>query len=146
MSASDAQHQRQPPLRTRLERAAEGLSYTSEIDAPFEYVCAARAAGADGGGAPAAREVAALFGADPGEPLGERTLEEFFARHVERVDPHDAPSRALIPRYAALREALRQSLRGARAVRVGAVEVRCYVVGLDADGNVAGLATRALET
>src|SRR5215208_3822260 len=128
-------------LRERLERAADGLLYTSEIDVPFEYVCAARRAGASAAAAPPdAREVAALFGAGGDEPLGERTLDDFFARHIERVDPADGPSMALVPRFEALKAALRESLRDARAVRVGKVEVRCYVVGLDARGDVAGLA------
>jgi hypothetical protein len=132
-------------LRAHLERAAEGLTYTSEIDAPFEFVSAPRRSGG-GGGPLTAREVATLFGAGAEEPVGERTLDAFFARHIERVDPHDAASLALAPRYAALKAALGESLGDARAVRVGSVEVRCYVVGLDARGDVAGLATRALET
>ena len=131
-------------LRERLERAAEGLLYTSETDAPFEYVSAPRRGGA--GGELTAAEVAALFAGGDGGPVGERTLDKFFARHIERVDPHDAASVALVPRYEALKAALRESLGSVRAVRVGAVEVRCFVVGLDARGDVAGLATRAVET
>ena len=131
-------------LRAHLERAAEGLTYTSEIDAPFEFVYAPRRGG--GAGPLTAREAASLLGAGAEEPVGERTLDAYFARHVERVDPHDAASMALVPRYAALKAALGESLGDARAVRVGSVEVRCYVVGLDARGDVAGLATRALET
>ncbi len=128
--------------RRRLERAAAGLVYTSESDYPFTYVAFAADA--------AAPLTEAAFRRAAGVPADSaveaRTLDEFFARHIERVDPNDAAAVALVPRYRALRRALRTSVRGARAFRVGGVVIRCYVVGVDARGDVVGLATTAVET
>jgi hypothetical protein len=37
-------------------------------------------------------------------------------------------------------------LRDARVYRLGKIEVRCYIAGLDGAGNIAGLKTVAVET
>jgi hypothetical protein len=37
----------------------------------------------------------------------EITLDELLARHIEHVDAHDVESQRLIPRYEALRDAIR---------------------------------------
>jgi hypothetical protein len=129
-------------VRRRLERAAAGLLYTSESDYPFDYVDLPAAA--DAPLTVAAFRTAAGVPADV--DVEERTLDDFFARHIERVDPSDPAAVALVPRYRALRNALRTSVRGARVFRVGRVVVRCYVVGVDRRGHVVGLATTAVET
>jgi len=81
-----------------------------------------------------------------GEVVEARTLDDFFARHIERVDPNDAVAVALVPRYERLKRTIRTSVRDARVFRVGTIAIRCYVVGLDPWGNVVGLATTAVET
>ena len=114
--------------RTRLERAAEGLPYLSEGDAPFEYVELA--------------EVPVPAGAR----VQEVTLDRFFRGHIEESDPSDPAARALHDRYVALRDTIREVLPDARVIRVGEVEIRCYVVGSAPSGGLAGLATTAWET
>lgn len=131
-----------PALRARIERAAEGLTYTSESDRPFEYVFLADA----GERPPGARPFAAIVGAAPGAPVEERSLDDFFARHAETADPHDLEAQRVRPRYEALRALLRAELRGATVYRVGRVEVACWVVGGDGRGNLAGVRTVAIET
>ncbi|HEY0094158.1 MAG TPA: nuclease A inhibitor family protein [Archangium sp.] len=110
--------------RERLEQAAAGLVYTSEGDAPFEWVELAEAPGG-------AREV---------------TLERFFAGHIEESDPNDPASQALVERYRSLRETLRETFPDIRVFRVGEVEIRCYLVGRAPGGGLAGLATTAWES
>lgn len=128
--------------RRRLERAAAGLLYTSESDYPFDYVVFPANA--------AAPLTDAAFRAAAGVPadslVEEITLDAFFARHIERVDPNDAAAVALVPRYRALKRTIRASVRGARVFRVGRIAIRCYVVGVDARGNVVGLATTSIES
>ncbi|HWJ23768.1 MAG TPA: nuclease A inhibitor family protein [Gemmatimonadaceae bacterium] len=133
--------------RARLERAVAGLVYSSEGDAPFTYVELAPPGAVAEPVSPAL--VARLAGAPAGSRLEERTLDAFLARHRGRVDPADAAAQALRPRYDALAAVLRETLADPRAVRVvvpGRAEVRCYVVGRDARGAIAGLATTAIET
>lgn len=129
-------------IRLRLERAAAGLLYTSESDYPFTfYHRSARTT---------APLTVAVFRATAGVPadsvVDEVSLDSFLARHIERVDPADSAAVALVPRYRALKRALRETVRSPRVFRVGRIAIRCYVVGVDAFGNVAGFETVAIET
>jgi hypothetical protein len=128
-------------VRQRLERAAEGLVYISESDAPFRWVELAN----PGPGPLDAATVARLTGA-PGGKVEQRTLERFFAGHIEHADPADPTAQANLGRYRALRDALGTELKDAAAFRIGQVELRCLLVGRLPDGAVGGLETQALET
>ena len=131
-----------PVLRERLEREAEGLTYSSESDRPFEYFFLPGA----GDRPPGVEAFARLVGAEPASPLEERDLDEFFLRHAETSDPYDAEAQRIRPRYEALRETLRNELRWTTVYRIGRIEVQCYVVGGDGRGNLAGVRTVAVET
>jgi len=134
--------ERAAATRQRLERAATGLLYTSESDFPFTYVALPAAAHA-----PLTEATfRAAAGVPVDSPVEQRTIDEFFARHIERVDPSDAAAVALVPRYRRLREVLRTSVRGATVFRVGQIAIRCYIVGVDHRGHVVGLVTTAVET
>jgi Nuclease A inhibitor-like protein len=127
-------------LRGQVEAAAEGLTYTSESDRPFEFFFLA----GGGDGPPGAEAFGRAIGA-PG-PVEERRLDDFFMRHIETIDPADTEAQRMRPRYEALRETLRTELRGTTVYRTGRIEVQCYVVGGDGKGNLAGVRTVAIET
>lgn len=129
-------------IRDRLAQAAQGLTYTSESDRPFEPFTLP---GGAAGWPYAADEFARRIGAAVGAPVEERTLQRFFAPHIDNVDPYDRASQALRPRYEALRAQL-AGLREVRVFRIGRVEIDCYVVGDDGAGNLVGLHTVAVET
>jgi hypothetical protein len=129
-----------PALRERLERAAEGLTYTSESDRPFEFFFLAGA----GEVPPGAEAFGTLVGA--AGVVEERGLDDFFMRHIETIDPADTEAQRIRPRYEALRETLRTALRGTTVYRTGRIEVQCHVVGGDGKGNLAGMRTVAIET
>jgi hypothetical protein len=129
-------------IRARLERAADGLLYTSESDYSFVWFHAA-------GPVPAPLTPAALLaaaGEAPDEPVEVISLDDFFARHIERVDPYDSVAVSLVPRYRHLRETIRLTVPDVRVFRVGRIQVRCYVVGVTAGGEVVGVSTVAIET
>jgi hypothetical protein len=68
-------------------------------------------------------------------------------QHIARVDPQDARSRALIPRYEALAEALTGSFPLLRVFRIGTIEIRVLMLGNDPlTGEISGLSTVAVET
>lgn len=127
-------------LRARLEGAAEGLTYGSESDRPFDFFFL------PGGGdqPPGAEAFGRLVGAEGA--VEERGLDDFFMRHIETSDPYDTESQRIRPRYEALRETLKRELHGTTVYRTGRIEVQCYVVGGDGRGNLAGLRTVAVET
>ena len=130
-------------IRHRLEQAAEGLTYTSESDRPFEpFELAGGAAGWPYG----VDEFARRIGAPAGARREESALQRFFAPHIESTDPYDAQTQALRPRYEVLRALLSSSLREVRVFRIGSIEIDCYVVGDAGGGKLSGLHTVAVET
>lgn len=148
--------------RALLERAAANLTYTSESDHPFVWffqVVARTQTDAPTSELdeitfvpdPSTRALTVddfrtLLEVPPTEQVEVVSLDAFFARHIENVDSADPVAVALVPRYLALRETLRQSLEGVQVYRVGRIVIRCYLVGIDRDGNLAGLTTTAVET
>ena len=133
-------------IRARLELASGDLLYTSESDYPFTWF-----AGAPPASVPLALPLSigtmrAVVGAPPDAPAEVISLDAFFARHIERVDPYDSAAVALVPRYVALRETIRRTLPGVQVFRIGAIQVHCYAVGVDREGHVVGLETIAIET
>lgn len=130
-------------LRERLERAAEGLVYTSESDRPFEFFSLA---GGAAEGVPPGEEFARMLGVPEGTRVEERTVEDFLMRHIETSDPWDTEAQRIRPRYEHLRKVLETELGGARVYRLGVIEIDCYVVGSDMRGNLAGVRTVSVET
>jgi hypothetical protein len=129
-------------IRRRLDRAADGLLYTSESDYPFEYFF--HPAAVEGALTPETFRLALAL--PPDAAVEERSIDEFFARHIERADPNDPVAQALVPRYRHLKRTVERTVAGPRVFRVGAILIRCYVVGTDERGNVVGLTTFAVET
>jgi hypothetical protein len=130
-------------LREELERASSGLVYSSESDRPFEFF-SQRYPGKSG--APSAADFARLIEAPSEELVEVRSLEKFFARHTTTSDPYDGEAQKIRPRYEELVRVISRNLRDVKVYRVGKIEVSCYIAGLDADGNLAGLKTVAVET
>ena len=130
------------PYRSELETAAEGLVFSSEADHPLEYFYVP-ASLEEALTVPAFRSV---MGIPAAAAIDERPLDEFLAHHIERVDPADAASLALVPRYQQLKDTLRESLNSPAVFCVGQVSKRCYLAGTDERGNVVGLVTTAVET
>ena len=129
-------------MRERLERAASGLVYVSEADHPFEFFSLPEG-GPDDLSPP---RFLSLIGTPPYTPVEERTLDEFFSGHIERSDPNDPVAQSNRKRYRRLKRLLRDTLGDVRVLRVGRVELRCYIVGVEPCGTLAGLVTTVVET
>lgn len=129
-------------LPARLEAAAAGLFYVSETEAPFRYVAFPGA----GGQALERERLRALLALPAETPVAELPAERFFAPLVEPSDPNDPVAVENAGRFRSLHETLATQLTGLRAFRVGRAEVRYYLLGATAAGDVAGLATEATET
>ena len=130
----------EPGIRAKLEDAARGLLYTSESDRPFCFVSVPR---------PAGDLTAASFAAAVGVPEGpveEQSLDAFLARHIERAPTGDPAMQTLKSKYETLKSELRRLLTDVRVFRVGTIEIRCFAVGDDGRGHLAGVETVAVET
>ena len=119
-----------------IQKAAAGLLYPSESDAPFDLV---RWDAANGDPSPAT--VAALAGGTgkrKARPVEEVAPDEFFAALAETDDA---------ARFRTLERALRKSLTDLHVYRVGgSPKVDIYVLGRAASGDWLGLHTTSVET
>jgi Nuclease A inhibitor-like protein len=144
-------------LREELEKAAAGLNYSSESDYPFRFFAL-----------PAEDEtdltpqgflnrigVSQQFIDEVNLPIDrlveERTLDGFFPTDDDLAEYHGTDSSdpkiaSESKRFRKLEAVLRKRLRGVKVLRVGQVEIRCYIAGLDEHGDIAGLVTTAIET
>ena len=144
-------------LREELEKAAAGLRYTSESDYPFQFFTL-----------PAEGEndltpqgflnrlgVSQQFLDEINLPIDrlieERTLDGFFPTEdalagYQGTDTSDPKVVAESKRFRKLEAVLRKRLRGVKVLRVGQVEIRCYIAGFDEHGAISGLVTTAIET
>jgi hypothetical protein len=127
-------------LKRSLSEASTGLIYISETDAgitPFE-------------GGPAGEVTAANLlaqaGAAADSPVEERGFDEIFERLTRVYDGAGEEQAARANRFAALKDLLAQNLRDLKVFKVGRIQVDIYMVGLDADGNLSGVKTQAVET
>lgn len=118
-------------LKASISGASAGLIYISETDAevtPFEGGPA---------GAVTAADLLAQTGHAADAAVEERGFEEIFARLMRG----DAAAG-----FGALKGVLEQNLRDLKVFKVGKIQLDVYIVGLDADGNLSGVQTKAVET
>lgn len=108
-------------------KAADGLLYPSETDAPFDAV--------RWGGKGTLDEAVAKVAA--GRPVEETTAGDFF----EELEASDEGER-----WKALREAIEGELDGVRVFRIGERRVDVYVVGRTRSGEWTGVHTVSVET
>jgi nuclease A inhibitor-like protein len=155
--ANQAVKRQAPSLRQELEQAAADMAYISESDRPFQFFTLP----GEGEGDLSAEGfllrlgVSQQFIDDFGVPVAklieERTVEDFLPSDddlAERAggEANDPQLIAEQKRYRNLKAVLQKRLRGVKVFRVGTVEIRCYIAGLDQDGNLSGLVTTAIET
>jgi len=110
-----------------LKKAADGLLFPSETDAPFDAFVWDK-------GANSAATIAKLAGEPAKTPHRSLSLADFLQ------DLNDEPE------FKALLTTLEALLTGITVHRFGTDEPHYYIVGTDADGKLAGLKTEAVET
>lgn len=124
-----------------LTQAADGLSYTSESDAPWSAFAWPAAVGD-----PTPNGVRKQGRHNARVPIREQPVEEFFAPLVKDQDWYGDEEKATAAKYRALWDMVKQRLTNPKVVRVGKVNVTVYVVGVVAEGGWAGVKTKAVET
>jgi hypothetical protein len=118
-----------------IQKAAAGLEYPSESDAPFDLV---RWDGTKGEPFPATVGALGSKGKRKARPVEEVSADEFFAALAETDDA---------AKFKSLERALRTSLSDLRVYRVGgSAKVDIYVLGRAVSGEWIGLHTTSVET
>lgn len=147
-------------LCTKLEKAAAGLMHRSESDYPFRFfTLTPPVQPPDNGKLTIAAFLSSIglsqelideFKVPVGEWVEERPLDNFFP-NIEKIAGYyglDIKNRKVVAeskRYRNLEKIIRR-LRDVKVIRVGKIEVRCYIAGLTKQGNIAGLVTTSVET
>lgn len=122
-------------LFAALENASRGLNYVSETDAEIIPVLADRSS---------TNEYVQEQGQS--QPIETGSAAEFFERLTkDRVWHSDAEKRN-VRRFRKLEKLLSSNVEGLAMFRAGRVRVEIFVLGYDADGNIAGIRTRSVET
>lgn len=126
-----------PELRKVLENACRGMVYISETDAEISAIVA------EGDRSPAERFVRsrAEVGAIETKPA-----EDFFERLTKDHEWHGDAERERVRRFRRLEKVVLENLVNVRMFRVGRIRIDIFVLGHDANGNIAGIMTKAVET
>ncbi len=127
-------------LTQQIKTAASGLWYISETDAEIFPFTGSKA------DAVTKENLLTQIGKPPNTPVEERGFEEMLARFITIQDWFGDEEKANAEKFAALKSLLEKNLTDLKVFKVGRIEVEIYFVGLDAEGNLAGIQTKAVET
>lgn len=129
-----------PGLSKRIEKIAKGLYYISESDAEISPFVGEKAADVT------KETLLSQTKNKPDAPVEERNFEDFFNRLTKTEDWFGDEETKSAKKFGELKELLEENLKGLKVFKVGRIEIDIYVVGLDRQGNLAGIKTQAVET
>ena len=133
-------------LLKRLTEATVDLFYISESDAPFEAFVWEREQGAEAVSTVNAVDILRFTGKAPGTAFREQSLEDFFRFPTTEQDWQNDEEREMVKRYVKLKELILGALRDPKVIKIGEVEIEVYLVGINQNGELAGVKTKAVET
>lgn len=130
----------QDDLLEQIKNASEGLYYISETDAEITPFV--------GGGAESVSKEEILRQTKNAldTPIEERDFTEIFKRLTKIQDWYGEDETATTAKYAALKELLEKNLKDLKIFKIGTIELDVYFVGLNAEGILMGIKTKAVET
>jgi hypothetical protein len=141
--AEKSPEKNQTDLISDLKTASEGLIYISETDAPFEpFVWKADKPSTE----VTVPDVLKFAGQKSDVKIVEKTLDDFFRQPTEMQDWFGDEEKTQVEKYLKLKELLATKLKGVKVFKIGDVQIDVYIVGIDAEGNLAGVKTKAVET
>jgi hypothetical protein len=124
-------------IQNKLENAASGLLMMSESDYPFEYI--------NTNEHQLNPELALKLAQKPeGTPVEQTTIEHLLRNMIDPTS--GSVNLATSQRFQQLMATLKQEFTNLTVYRVGDVQVQVFILGLTADGTVAGMRTMLIET
>lgn len=132
-----------PKMNLFVEKVKElttGLYYISETDAeilPFEGTKAETVTPAD---------ILIQTNNLPDAPVEERDFAEIFARLTAVQEWFGEEEKAIAANFSALQIFLSENLKDLKVFKIGKIQIDIYFVGLDAEGYLKGIKTKAVET
>src|SRR4051812_2675451 len=146
-------------LCKELEKAANGLTYTSESDCAYQFFALQQRSLHQQDDKLTCLEFLGCIGLSEellnnlkvpvDQLIEERSFTGFFPTlediaGSENINDPDVIAQS--NQYRKLEKLLIKRLRDIKVFRVGVVDVRCYIAGFFNEGNIAGLVTTAIET
>lgn len=130
----------------QIGEATKDLLYSSETDAGFETVNWTSETGAEAFSGIDAAQMLRLAGKTAETPIREIAFGDFFRWLSAEQDWYGDEEKETAQRYKKLAELLEQNLRDVKVFKIGTIEIEIYAVGVDQNGGIAGIKTRAVET
>jgi len=127
-------------LTEQLKAASEGLYYISETDAEILPFAGSKADSVT------KEEVLRQTNRQTDANVEEREFGEIFARLTKMQDWFGDEEKATAERFSALKDLLEKNLRDLKVFKIGSIDIDIYFVGLDAENNLMGIQTKAIET
>jgi hypothetical protein len=125
-------------LLTEIKKSTAGLTYISETDAAVETY---------NGGHVDSVNISHFVPNKTGSGKYEQiSPERFFERLTTERDWYGPREKEIARRFAELEKLLRENLSDLTVFRIGRIQIDIYVVGLDAEDNLIGIKTKAVET
>jgi len=121
-------------------KLSEGLYYISETDAEVSPFAGS---GAD---AVTREEILRQTKSAANTPVEERNFAEIFARLTRIQDWHGDEEKATAAKFNKLKEFLEKNLKDLKVFKVGTIQIKIYFVGIDSQGKLMGVQTKAVET
>ena len=128
------------PFVEKVKELSAGLYYISETDAeilPFEGTKAE---------AVTKEEILSQTKNTPDVFVEERNFAEIFARLTAIQDWFGDDEKAIAEKFSALQKFLEENLKDLKVFKIGKIQLNVYFVGLDAESNLMGIQTKAVET
>lgn len=130
----------EPDLMEQIKNASKGLYYISETDAEILPFTGSKADSVT------KEEVLRQTNRQIDVNVEEREFGEIFARLTKMQDWFGDEEKATAERFSALKDLLEKNLRDLKVFKIGSIDIDIYFVGLDAENNLMGIQTKAIET
>ena len=127
-------------LKKQLKKVSEGLFFISETDAEILPFFGRQAQ------VVTKEEILKQSENAANAPVEERDFAGFFKRLTEIQDWFGDEEKATAQKFVELRDLLQRNLRDLKVFKIGKIQIDVYVVGLDAENNLLGIKTKAVET
>ena len=124
----------------KIEQACDGLIYISETDSAVQPFFGQPTDTVNG------EIILQQAGLSAEASIEERNFDEFFARLTTIKDWYGEAETARAKKFLELKTLLEENLSGLKVFRTGTIRLDIFAVGIDKDGNLIGVTTKAVET
>ncbi len=128
------------PKSETFAETLNGLIYISETDAEIIPFAGEKTSEVT------IDEIRRQTGAATQVPIETVDLGQFFERLTQIKDWFGDAEKKRAARFAELRDELMADLKDVKVFRVGKIRIDIYIVGINSEGRLAGITTKAVET